>query len=381
MPEAISFQTLSELIGSIYDCAVDPDHWDQTLGELRRAFNGQFAALGLIGRQRILVSKVVGLEPQWHELQAKHAPEINHMLDFYTPSIDEPHVLSRDVPAAYRQTSPYIREFMQPLGIVDVLEYFLIRSPTHNSLFAIARVEREGVVTEREINLGGLLLPHLRRSVTISKVLEARAIERNQMVETLDALKCAVVLTNRSGGILHANRAAERMMRHREGIQSVRGVLQAKAPEAARELRSAIRLAAADETTLGKIGLAIRLVEEGHAPAFAHVLPLARGELRTRLEPEAVAAVFVGGSDEDGGAEDVAAAFGLSPAETRVIKSLIAGRSLKETADELGLAITTAKTYLDNVFQKTGVHRQAELVRLAARAASPARPTVDTIDD
>ena len=70
----------------------------------------------------------------------------------------------------------------------------------------------------------------------------------------------------------------------------------------------------------------------------------------------------------------MAAAFGLTPAETRLLESLITGRTLKETAAALGIAMTTAKTHLDTVFQKTGVNRQAELMRLAARAASPARP-------
>jgi DNA-binding CsgD family transcriptional regulator len=43
--------------------------------------------------------------------------------------------------------------------------------------------------------------------------------------------------------------------------------------------------------------------------------------------------------------------------------------------------MTTAKTHLDNIFQKTGVSRQAGLVRLAARAASPARPTTHNLVD
>ena len=74
--------------------------------------------------------------------------------------------------------------------------------------------------------------------------------------------------------------------------------MRAKAPEAAGELRSAIRLAAEDETALGKMGLAIQLDEGDEPPLFAHVLPLAHGELRTRLASEAVAAVFIsGGSD------------------------------------------------------------------------------------
>jgi hypothetical protein len=47
------------------------------------------------------------------------------------------------------------------------------------------------------------------------------------------------------------------------------------------------------EAALGKTGLAIRLDEGDEPPLFAHVLPLAHGELRRRLQPEAVAAVFM----------------------------------------------------------------------------------------
>ena len=193
------------------------------------------------------------------------------------------------------------------------------------------------------------------------------------MAETLDALKCGVVLTNRSGSILHANRAAERMMRHGGPIQGVRGVLQARAAAAARELRSSISLAAEDETSLGKTGLAIRLGGGDEPARYAHVLPLAGGGLRARLDPEAVVAVFVGAAvDEADGAEAMAAAFSFTPTETRLIESLLAGRSLKKSAAALGVAMTTARTHLDNIFQKTGVRRQAELIRLAARVTSAA---------
>ena len=76
----------------------------------------------------------------------------------------------------------------------------------------------------------------------------------------------------------------------------------------------------------------------------------------------------------------MAAAYGLTPAETRLIESLLSGRSLNETATALDIAITTAKTHLDNIFHKTGVNRQAELMLLASRAASPARRTKSDID-
>jgi DNA-binding CsgD family transcriptional regulator len=269
MSGAISSQALSELIGSIYDCALDPGHWDRTLRELAEAFSEE------------------------------------------------------------------------PTGL--------------------APIDR------------GLLLPHLRRAVTISEVLDARAIEKARMAETLDALKCGVVLTNRGGAITHANRVAERIFRHGGPVQTVRGMLTANLPAAAKKLHDAIRLAASDESTVGKAGLAIRLNEDGEKPLFAHVLPLRGGGLCSRMEPQA-AAVFIGpGQDEAEAAEAMTVSFGLTRAESRLLESLLAGHTLAESARVSGVAFVTAKTHLKNIFQKMGVNRQAELMRLAAHAASPAR--------
>jgi DNA-binding CsgD family transcriptional regulator len=77
----------------------------------------------------------------------------------------------------------------------------------------------------------------------------------------------------------------------------------------------------------------------------------------------------------------VAAAYGLTPAETRLLESLLAGRNLAETATSLGVALTTAKTHLDRIFQKTGVRRQAELMRLAAGVLPPARASKPSVVD
>ena len=65
------------------------------------------------------------------------------------------------------------------------------------------------------------------------------------------------------------------------------------------------------------------------------------------------------------------AAFGLTPAETRVLTCLLVGRTLAETATTLGIAVATAKTHLEHIFSKTGVTRQADLMPLWARLVSP----------
>jgi DNA-binding CsgD family transcriptional regulator/PAS domain-containing protein len=364
------------LIGLIYDCALDPSRWDQTLAEVKDALDCHQLALTLsdLRHDRLLLHKAAGVAPYEMEQLSKHIPEIDATLDGALKSghsLDEPYVISRHNPATYFETSPHFHQWAKPLGMVDWMVFFLNSTPMHLSCFSGGRHERQGIITQREIELGKLLLPHLRRAVTISEVLDVRTIEGARMAEALDALRCAVVLANEGGTILHANRAAERMLDEDGPIQSLQGVLQATAPSATAELRSAL-VAARNEAGIGKIGLAIRLTDPDVPPIFAHVLPLTGSDFRTRLQPAAVAAVFIGAPpDAQDGADAVAAAFGLTPAETKVLASLFAGHTLVETAATLGITRPTAKTHLEHIFLKTGVTRQAELMRLWTGLISP----------
>jgi DNA-binding CsgD family transcriptional regulator/PAS domain-containing protein len=377
MADAISPQGLSDLIGSIYDCALDPSRWERTLADIRDALDCHQLALTLsdLRHDRLLLHKAVGIEPYQMGQLSKHVPEIDATLAGALKaghSLDEPYVISRHIDATYFETSPHFHEWGKPLGMVDWMVFFLKSTPMHLSCFSGGRHERQGIITEREIELGKLLLPHLRRAVTISNVLDIRTIEGTRMAEALDALQCAVVLTNEHGTILHANRAGERMLHEGGPIQTAQGVLQATAPSAASELRAALALANGNEAGIGQTGLAIRLTEPDVPPIFAHVLPLTGSDFRTRLQPAAVAAVFIGAPPKaEDGAHAMAAAFGLTPAETCLLASLFGGRTLTETAAILGITRPTAKSHLEHIFLKTRVTRQAELMRLWTGLISP----------
>jgi DNA-binding CsgD family transcriptional regulator len=373
--DVISPHALSDLIGSIYDCALDPSRWDRTLSDLKDAFDSRTVVLSLndVRHGRHLLMKNVGMEPQ---LLAKantvHAAEIQDiLLRCLTRPPDAAPVASRFLPPGYMETSPYFQA-ARAHGVVDIMQFMLVHEATHISTFSIGQRD---IVTDREVELGKLLLPHLRRAVTISKVLDARTIEGVRMAQALDALRCAVVLVNEHRTILHTNRAAESMLRGSSAIRNANGMLQTSLTSAAQELRNALALAAGNEAAIGKAGLAIRLTapDSDLPPVFAHVLPLTGSDFRTRLQPSAVAAVFVGVSaDAQDGAAMVTAAFGLTPAETRVLASLLAGQSLAEAAAGLGITRDTAKNHLNRIFRKTGVTRQADLIRLAVGLIPPA---------
>ena len=62
--------------------------------------------------------------------------------------------------------------------------------------------------------------------------------------------------------------------------------------------------------------------------------------------------------------------FGLTCAESRVLAHLAGDRTPSEIGAALGVSVTTVRTHLQSLFQKTGARRQPELVRLALMASS-----------
>lgn len=374
MSRGLSHRRLSELIGAIYDCALDPGRWEGALADIADTFECAVVSLTLndVRHNRFLLNKAAGWEPDLLRLKSeRHVPEINARLTEWLAqqaSIDEMFVTSAHLSPEYIEASAYVEECLRPQGIVDIMHMFLMHTERQFAEIGLGRHARQGVITAREIELGRLLLPHLRKAVTISNILDVSAIEQARMGEALDALRCGVVLTGEDGEILHANRSAERMLSAGGPIRHAHRILGAATSAGSRQLRDAIRQAARSEPSPAA---AIRLTGMQDPPAFAHVLPLTSGELRTRLRPEAAAAVFIGATDERAGHSLLAQAYHLTAAEIRVLESVLEGHTLAETAQHLGIARSTAKTHLDRIFGKTGVSRQTELVRLAMQLAEP----------
>ena len=328
--------------------------------------------------QKFLMMKIAGVDERyWGEVIGKYGSDIHRYAtadEASNRSIDEPCLMSQ-MPRAVVEESRYVQEVLKPAQLIDVMSLHLLLTPTRIASLGMARHESNGAVAERDIRLAALLLPHLRRAVMISDLLDLCTIERARMAEALDALRCGVVLIDMQGTIVHSNGAAERLLAADDGLIRARGgKFSAKVPSAARELSGAVKLATQNEPNIGNTGIAIRLTEVGEAPVFAHVLPLSGSNLRTQLLPSAIAAVFIGvpPSSEEAAAA-TAAAFKLTPAETRVLESLLGGHTLAATAITLGIAVSTAKSHLENIFTKTGVARQPDLARLATGLTPPTR--------
>jgi DNA-binding CsgD family transcriptional regulator len=62
--------------------------------------------------------------------------------------------------------------------------------------------------------------------------------------------------------------------------------------------------------------------------------------------------------------------YGLTAAETRVAAGLVDAKGLADLGEKLGVSRATVCTHLQRVYEKTGTHRQGELVRLVVSLGS-----------
>jgi DNA-binding CsgD family transcriptional regulator len=65
------------------------------------------------------------------------------------------------------------------------------------------------------------------------------------------------------------------------------------------------------------------------------------------------------------------APYKLTPAELRVLLAIVEVGGIPEIAPMLGISEATVKTHLQHVFEKTGVNRQADLVKVVAGFMNP----------
>jgi len=115
--------------------------------------------------------------------------------------------------------------------------------------------------------------------------------------------------------------------------------------------------------------LAVRSIpvpaKDDRAALVVHLLPLRRAAHDIFLGGDIlIAATAVSASAMVPSPTILTGLFDLTPAEARLATALTAGRSLKSAAAKHGVTFSTARTYLDRIYRKTGVNQQSQLVAL-----------------
>lgn len=370
-------QELIDIVGSIYDTVLDRTIWPDVLRRLSLFVPGAASAVfweDAADQRGDVYFYDGGIAPHYKDLYFKEYVGQNPItIPRLFAKVEKPIATGDLVPyEEFLQTSFY-REWAQPQGLVDFVSVTLEKTGWKAAMFGVFRHARHGRVDETARGRMRLIAPHIQRAVLISKVVDFKRGEADSFAETLDGLRAAVILVDAGGRIVHANASAAGLLSDGDVVQAVNGALAASAAHANERLRTVFAAAAKGDEAIGRQGIALPLMGKTGERYVAHALPLtSRARQRTGRTHGAVAAIFIHKASFEAPSPPVAIAeaYRLTIAETRVLFAIVEVGGAPEVAETLGIAASTVRTHLGRVYEKTGVRRQADLVKLVAGFSS-----------
>lgn len=365
--------TIYQLIGEIYDAVIEPARWPEVVDRIRLAFGFHIAMLAVmrLPSGRPIVNAAANVPQEYVDRVADYGSEVADLWggpgSLSRLPLEEPLQNTKIVPASVIDSNRYVREWARPLGLVDQVGIALARDETMVATLGLGRHENGPPIDDARMDGLRLIAPHLRRAVIISGLLDTALGAAASFEATLSAITAGAILIDAHMHIIYANSSAGEMLQFSDPIRSVSGRLQLVSPLIRHGLEEAIELAATRPAAIGRRGMAIPAKRRDGSAVAIHVLPLARRSMLSRRPADAVAAVFVAEAGRPAGSVDILSAmYELTPAETRVYELMIDGLSTDQMARELLIAPSTLKTHTLRLFEKTGRHRRADLIRLAS---------------
>ena len=371
-----SYEGVLDLVDRIYAAAEAPALWPDALDGIAAATGSAASILyrnmdaregGVDVAVRISPDAAEAYQQYFHKLDPWGNSSRAAALVKPGAVVDGDELISR----ADLHTTEYYNDFAKPNGLTRVLAGIISK---HDSFASVISLVRDDGATEHGIEdrrLLTALMPHLTRAVQIHRRLLPVSVLDGAAVDALDCLVSGVALLDGSGRTIFINRAAERLLRQRDGLGIEHGCLVASLPQERDALR--VLIAQAAQTTAGRslrAGGALPISRPSMRRSY-NVLVTPLGRRHTSLHgPEAAVAVFISDPEEAVTSEMAALVrlFRLTPAEARLAAGIATGAPLNDVADALGIGRETARTQLRSVFAKTGTTRQAELVRIITRA-------------
>ena len=362
---AASRPSFDQAVQSLLDAAIDPTRWTDTMDTI-----AQYA--GAVGA---VLLQVKGRGPG--------TPHSRSMQDVYEVYFrDEWHLRderNRGLPYARSKGIFTDQDFAsrEELASSDYYRGFLARFDINWSAgisfannddewcLVIERGDKQGFFSTREQNELVRLRPHLNRAALLSSNLSFA--NATGMIDAYQSLGCPSFLLDRSGRVIRANVAAEKLIG--DGFNLAQGVLGCTLADDNRDLA----------------GLVARLCRSpgiADAEALPPVVvrrptkhPLIVEGIRVKGMASAVfspakAILLVSDTERpsvDPSMDLLRKTFGLTQTEALLVSHLAREVPLPLVAELLGISFETARSHLKHIFAKTETNRQSDLLRLVGR--------------
>jgi DNA-binding CsgD family transcriptional regulator/PAS domain-containing protein len=373
----MNLKQLSDTIGNIYDCALEPERWPQALKQVSELSQAPFTFVLAHDVERSQPGRVFqhGGDAKWMVNYCGRYAAINplHTASWLRP-IGEVFTLDDLFTRDEWLDSRFYKEFMQPSGFADMIGLMGLRSGNRAVWFCAARFGEVPLFSSADNQAFQLLSPHVCRTMKISHALDLRTLRSETLETALDALSAGVFLLDSQARIVHANRAGEQQVRTGNALRIVNnrfspvdGVantdfIRALSPSTGSDRRSVANMHSIALPACDGEGL------------IATVLPVGEGRRSGLMAPwSAKWAVFSQNPTcvPQIPGEAFARLYGLTGGELRVVVAVAPGLGIPEAAELLGLGKETVKKHLQRAFEKTGTKRQAELTRLLMASSPP----------
>jgi len=361
--------TVLNLAGKAYDAALDENKWPSFLEAFTQAVGGCSSILRSADLHNCTANFVasVGYDPAWQSAYCNHFVKV----DSYNPAMNQNTpgkiVLSNQhIDQSELRKSEYYIDYLLPQDKMHAMGVTLAKDGNQSLVLAAQRGKRAGAFGEEQMRLMNILSPHVTRAVQVYRKLNSIAVEKKWALGALDQLRMGVILTDGLSVPLFVNRAAEQIMATGKGLGLCQGGLALNDPAENALLHKLIANAAQGAAIGGDMRISLPDRFDFLHCLATPILPELSARLNITLG-SGCAAIFL---SRPGSLQlppkRLATLYGLSPAESRLAAKLAAFSSLEQAANDLEIAIGTARTQLAAVFAKTGTKGQAELLMLLA---------------
>ncbi|MCW8908214.1 MAG: hypothetical protein OQL28_13255 [Sedimenticola sp.] len=365
-----------QLIDQIYAAALDPSVWPLVMQSMERKFGGIACGIYTSSQSisRVSLTELRGIDPALLDIYIGHylmrdnpwreVPALQRQGCVRTEaSLDRYH----GRPGYYHGTALY-NEWMKPQDFIYTLGINLHVDEASQTKCFLYRPRPMGAFSDHDVARFRWISGHLANAVRVARRLSEQESAVENLLGVVDQMALGVLFLDREGKVIQANQYAQDLLDRRDGLvlRGTRLVASHRGDDG--RLRGAIRCALAVQ--YGGNGPEAHLVSLRRSgskqPLCAIAIPLSSRIAGPFLVEKAVAALIV--NDPESGAvistDWLQQRFQLTPAEARLAQDLSLGSNLRQAADKACITYETARWYMKCIFRKTGVERQAELIRL-----------------
>jgi DNA-binding CsgD family transcriptional regulator/PAS domain-containing protein len=367
----------SQLIGDIYDAALNPTLWEGILARVETFVGGAASMIfwqdsALVEGQRVHSH---GDDPEYTNLYFQKYIKLNPIMGIqHLFEIGCVELVSDHLPYRRLARTRFYQEWMKPQNYVDNAFAILDKSASSYATFAIARTRSQGFAGEATRHRMNLLVPHIRRAVLIGKTIDFREAQAAAFEMILDQVSAGIFLLDERGIIVHSNRLGESLLKEGRTLFCSNGRLASRSGKARGLITRFCTSAKSGDRMIGGDAVCVLLRAADEQDCVAHFLPLAAGARRkVGRASGAVAAVFVrkAAPEMTSPLEAAAQNYKLTPRESQVLHGVLEVGGVADVAGALGISEATVKTHLQHLFDKIGVRRKSDLFKVVSAFSGP----------